>query len=114
MLGLGMSAKTLLFETFPAPRSTSNTRICDGLFGPSVKPVSQIYSFISSGEKQRPFGSTKSLTTILMSPDFGSTRKTFFLSCSGPYATLGDAIRRIGMHITTGCVVRRATLVQSL
>jgi hypothetical protein len=40
MLGLGISANTLLFETFPAPTSTSKTRICDGLSGPSVKPVS--------------------------------------------------------------------------
>ena len=42
MLGLGMSAKTLLPESLPAARSTSNTRICDGFSGPSVKPVSQI------------------------------------------------------------------------
>src|SRR4029077_17658886 len=40
MLGLGISANTLLFETFPAPTSTSKTRMCDGLSGPSVKPVS--------------------------------------------------------------------------
>ena len=38
--GKKLSAKTLPFDTLPVSTSTSNARICAGLSGPSVMPVS--------------------------------------------------------------------------